>query len=248
MLNQDRVIIFILLVCLLYGCSQTSQNNLHSKEESYKEKTIGVLGTERDYLDLHFTMTDSLTNWYSNNLLPDTANDQSTHFKQVIARYMIDSIYVVNSQKNKLMGTIYQIQDGDVEIWSDEMREFFGAKIDGKWYFWMGASTPIIRTGLKGHDLTKPLPYSYLHKMGVGSLGGYLDKDGNIRDEWFEAKFKSGHYSFSQRYMYKHILDGQRIDNEKEYWEYIWEKKGTMLWKRKAYQDSITKMKQENIQ
>jgi hypothetical protein len=102
---------------------------------------------------------------------------------------------------------------------------------------------PVPREIFKGHDPRKPLSYAQLHSQALDFMSGYIDVYGNIRDEWFEAKFKGdGWVQFKERYKYEHILDGNIINNETEYWNYIWKKKGQMLWRRKAYQDSITSL------
>ncbi len=188
-------------------------------------------------------MSDTVLSWYSDNLLPDSVKDESTEYKLLIASYKIDSLYVINSKRDKIIGTIYQTANSKAKIWSDQMEEFFGAKIDGKWYFWTGGSTPIVRENFKGQNPRKPLSYSQLHENALGSVAGYLKPDGTINDKWFEAKFRAGYGRFEDRYEYEWILDGNRIDNEKDYWKYIWKRKGLGLWLNQAYQDSITKIK-----
>ncbi|AEA42338.1 hypothetical protein [Fluviicola taffensis] len=239
MSKRGRKNLFLCFLLLLGGCvGGNDSKKVLLGEIDLRKKSISVLGTENDYEVLYATMSDTLSNWYLNNLLADTTKDESTQFKLSISKYIIDSLYAVNSKGNKLIGAIYQSQHSEAKIWSDEMREFFGAKINNKWYFWMGGSTPVAR-----HDQKKEISYKELHSSGIGSINGYLDQNGNIRDEWFDAKFKSGRFPYEMRYKYKWILDSKRIDNEKDYWEYSYWKSGVKLWADKAYKDSAALIK-----
>ena len=84
--------------------------------------------------------------------------------------------------------------------------------------------------------------YQQLHKVSIGSLSGYLDKKGNIRDSWFDSKFKSlGWGTFEDRYRYKWLLDGLKIDTENDFWEYSWKRKGLGHWIVKFAEDSVQK-------
>lgn len=246
MYAKDRFgIILLIFLASCNGISNSERSVLTEKD--YLNKTTQTLGSKENYLKLYDQMSDTISSWYSNNLLPDTSKDESTEFKLLISKYKVDSLYVINSAKDKILGTILHTGISEAKIWSDEILEFFGAKINGKWYFWTAGATPIVRESFKGHDPRKPLSYVQMHEGSLGSVGGYLKPNGAINDAWFEAKFRGGYTRFEDRYEYKSTLDGHRIDNEKDYWNYLWKKKGQMLWIRKAYQDSVAKIQRKNV-
>lgn len=227
------------LILLIGSCTlrQSKENISTDFSKNIKKKSIEMFGNEKEYNSLYSQMSDSLESWMLNDLY---------EIEQFNYNYKIDSVYAINVSKTKLIGIELHFLGNQKTGFSDGIQEFYGAKIDGKWYFWTGGYTPVLRDGIKRHDPKKPLSYEQLHESAIGSLGGYLDANGNVRDEWFEAKFRGdGWTPFKDRYKYDYILDGKRIDNEKEYWDYIWKKKGQMLWRRKAYQDSIAKVKNE---
>lgn len=224
---------FLIAFFLLSSCSQ--QHNKNASELLYNKihaKSVEILGVD-GYNNLHAQMSDSLKMWMKADLRGFT----SLKYKE-----FIDSLYCINSAQDKIIGIQLGFNGFQEKTQTDGFEEFYGAKIKGKWYFWTGGYTPVERKGLKGHDPRNPLSYKQVHRVAVSSLGGYLDANGNIRDEWFEARFSGdGWCSFKDRYIYKSILDGQKIDNEKDFWNYIWKKKGLGLWIRKISNDSITK-------
>ncbi len=243
MSRKDKLIFALLIV--LTSCTEgyNSSESAIFVETDYWSKSVETVGSKKEYLNLYNQMSDTVSSWYFNNLLPDTSKDESTQYKLLISTYKVDSLFVVNSKKDKIIGTILHTGTSKAKIWSDEIREFFGAKINGKWYFWMQASTPVVRESFKGHNLTKPLSYEQLHPNAFGTVSGYLNSNGTINDKWFEAKFKDGRSTFKDRYEYVWILDGNRIDNEEDYWNYSYRKSGTKLWADKRFHDSIATVK-----
>src|SRR5690606_35758371 len=121
-----------------------------------------------------------------------------------------------------------------------------GEKINEQWYFWRGGYIVIPREIYSGHDPTQPLSYSQLHEQALKEVfGGYLTKDGQINEEWFEFHFeKDGWSSFEDRYKYKWILNGERIDDYDEWYKYIRKKKGLGKWIGKMTRDSISRVNQ----
>ena len=230
MLKKGRYFIFILL--FITSCTNRVKNEDEiNLEVLIKNKSEEILG-EKGYTILYEAMADTLKKWMGNDLYK--VNEYGYEYK-------IDSLYCINTDKNKIIGNQIHFNGFQEKNYADGIQEFYGVKINENWYFWVGGYTPLIREGVKGHDKRYPLSYQQLHKVAVSTLSGYLDEKGNIRDSWFEAKFKNGYYSFKDRYKYKSIVNGEKIDIEEKYWEYIWRKKGTQLWISKFSNDSISK-------
>lgn len=228
--KADLIVVFVSLILSISSCSnepKTGEKQLDTMKISMS--TIG----ENEYWRIYNSIVDSLKSWDKNEL-------GNFNFATYGKKMVIDSVLCFNSKKDKLISNLLNFNTKNTI--SDGINEFYGAKIDDKWYFWTGGYTPVSRD-FKGHNKRKPLSYKQLHSM-VG-YGSYLDQNGNIRDEWFEGRFKSsGWYSYKDRYMYKSILDGLRIDTEKEYWEYAWKRNGLGLCIAKVHKDSIAQREQ----
>jgi hypothetical protein len=236
MLKSDNLYIIFLFI-IATSCVENTTNKLEKKNDFLiKEKSIEIL-SKKGYERLLEKMNDTLIKWMENDLY--SVNKYGYVYK-------IDSLFCINSTKDKIIGVQLHFLRYDEEIFSDGIQEFFGAKIKNKWYFWTGGYTPVLRKNFKGHDKKYPLSYEQLHGATIGSLKGYLDKNGNIRDRWFDSKFKSsGWGTFVGRYRYKFILDGLRIDDEKAFWEYSWKRKGLGMWIVKYAEDSVKKRELE---
>lgn len=234
MLKTDKKklgLIFMLLLGLLHSC--INQPKTEEKQYDVLEISVSTIG-EKEYWRIYNSIVDSLKSWDENKL-------GNFDFSEYGKKMVIDSVLCFNSTKDKLISTLLNFNTKNTV--SDGIDEFYGAKIEGKWYFWTGGYTPVIRDS-PGHDPNKSLSYKQLHSM-VG-YGGYLDQNGAIRDEWFEGRFKgSGWGYFKDRYMYKSTLDGNRIDIEVDFWEYKWKRKGLGLWIAKSTKDSIAR--RENV-
>lgn len=241
MLNKDRmkkILYFILLVVVLMSCDSKEDNDL---EIAYGSKIESMFGKHFKQ-HLYQCASDTLISWVNNNFLIDSAISNSG--KPFICNYRLDSTICLNSFGNKLIGTMHLFYFSEDDKIDDGIQEFYGAKIDGNWYFWLGGYMPIMRESFKNHDPSKPLSYAQLHKAAMENfLGGYLTKNGEINEAWFDGYFKGpGWGTFKDRYRYKSILDGQHIDNEKAYWNYLWKKAGLMNWIRKFSNDSIKRV------
>ena len=229
--NKGKVL--LILVCIMTSCNINIQNN-EKIETRFTKISQQVVGIE-DYNQLYSSIADSIKNWSKHDL-------GNYNFDRTGKRIIIDSILCINSKGNKLIGTLLNFNFKNKN--SDGITEFYGAKIKNKWYFWSGGYMPIIREYYKNHDPTKPLSYQQLHKAAMENfLGGYLTKSGEINDAWFESKFKSGRYTFDERYEYEWILDGKKIDNQDDYWNYSYRKSGIKLWADKNHKDSVNRIK-----
>lgn len=234
MLSKGKISSFVLVSILLFGCiSSPKEQPILEKEKQYNKTVNQIMGSSIERENLYHKISDTLKSWLDADLYGINKLGYSL---------LIDSIFCVNSEGNKLIGA--QLRSHGVgKFSSDGIEEFFGAKVNNKWYFWTGGYQPVIRRAYKNHDIKKPLSYKQLHQEAMRSfLGGYLTKEGKINDDWFEFKFREGRSYFKDRYEYKWLLDGQRIDNEKDYYEYLWKKKGLSLWIAKFARDSVDKL------
>jgi hypothetical protein len=222
MLNRGKKIIYTLLLVIvcLYGCLQ-KKRSLEEKENLFREKAISIIGNKKDYSQLYNQMIDTLENWLSHKLIVDTVYDDFTN-EQIIWKYELDSFFCINTLKKRIIGALYQKGESKKKISMDDIHFFYGEKIDGKWYFWTGATIGIYRKIYPNHDQTKPLTYAQLHEQAIKEVfGGYLDKNGEINDEWFVFHFEGpGWGKFEEQGPEKDwYLKGRRFKTRKEYFE-----------------------------
>ncbi len=226
--NSNLLIVFTSLILSICSCS--NEPKTHDEQFDLMKINLNNIG-KKEYWRIYNSIVDSIKSWDENDF-------GNFSFSKYGKKMVIDSILCFNSKKDKLISNLLNFNTKNTV--SDGINEFYGAKIDGQWYFWTGGYTPVLRD-VSGHTTRKPLSYKQLHsKVGYSCV----DSDGNFRDECFEGRFKSGRSAFKDRYQYKYILDGLRIDTEKEYWEYSWKKSGLGLQIAKVYKDSISQREQ----
>jgi hypothetical protein len=237
MLKKGEKLIITFSLLLLCACNDGKAND----KVDLREKIVTNLGSNEEYLKIYNTMSDSLNAWIYGNVLSDSIKDEQNNFSLITSVYKIDSTFVINSTKDKIASSLFLTSKHGKTKYSHSIQEFYGAKVNNKWFFWTGGYTPIFKSSDEC-CMKRPLSYSQFHsKVGYGCL----DANGTIRDEWFEAKFKGpGYGNYKDRYMYKSTLDGNRIDSEKEYYEYLWKRNGLGFWITKAFKDSIVQREQ----
>lgn len=233
MSNNVRKISIFLLLSILFGCNHPSKkrSGLSFLQESQKK-----IGTE-EYNNIYKQTTDSLINWLKYDLY---------NINKYGYIYKIDSLLCFNTSGTRFIGAELHFLGNQNSKFSDGIHYFYGEKIDGNWYFWRGGYIVIPREIYPKHDPTQPLSYSQLHEQALKEVfGGYLTKDGQINEEWFAHHFeKGGRFSFEDRYKYKWILDGERIDNYDEWYKYTRKRTGLGLWIGKMTRDSINRVNQ----
>jgi len=76
---------------------------------------------------------------------------------------------------------------------SDGIELFLGEQINNQWWFFKGGWYFIVpRQGFKDHDIHTPLSYQQLHQIALKEVyAGYLNRNGEINENWFTSKFES---------------------------------------------------------
>src|SRR5690554_2036663 len=182
MLGKDKICVLIFLGLLL-GCNNNLKEN---QEKKYKDVAINLMGFD-NYNEFYEKVSDTLKSWYLNDLLGDTIFKENSKKIDYIVTYKIDSTICINSSMDKYIGVVLKFNDGFIkDTYLESIKEFFGAKINGEWYFWTGGEMAVSRKLFENHPPTKPLSYAQLHEQAMNNfLGGYLTKDGEINDKWF---------------------------------------------------------------
>ena len=81
-----------------------------------------------------------------------------------------------NNKKNRVVSCI--LYGGCPKDQSDEIKTYYGAKFNNKWYFFGGASCTLLRKSYQS-DESKPLSFDKLHEIAMKEVySGYLIKKG----------------------------------------------------------------------
>lgn len=238
MLHLDKILIAFSIFGILFSCNISHDNQVESTNNDVLaiKKSKQIVG-EDNYFKIYKVAEDSLNNWILHELLFDK--------KLNVPNYKIDSVICFDSKGNRLIGALHQTLNK--KAWSDQINVFLGEKIDDKWYFFTTDGISIPRSMFKNHDLKKPLTYAQMHSEALNNIfGNYGSLTYQEIELWFDGKFEGVDWGrFENRYQNDWILNGNKIDNEADFYKYIHKQKALKIWAQKAYRDSIAKLKIE---
>jgi hypothetical protein len=169
MLHLDKLkFYFLIIIFSIYSCDY--KRNERAKKEKLIYSTSLRIITKKEYNNVLNKAEDSLNFWIKNKF----------HFLDEYCK--IDSLICFNKNKNRCVMAFLHGAPGGI---SDEIRNFYGAKFNNKWYFFQGASYMIMRKTYRS-DESIPLSFEKLHEIALDEVySGYLikkDKDffGNL--------------------------------------------------------------------
>jgi hypothetical protein len=161
MLHQDKLKFYFLIIIIssIYSCDY-KRNKIVEKEKLYYNSSINII-TKKVYDDVFYKTKDSLKVWAKNDL-PFYDN-----------YCKIDSLICFNKSKDRCVTAFLHASPGGI---CDEIRNFYGAKFNHKWYFFDGASYMIMRKAYQS-DESIPLSFGKLHEIALDEVySGYLMK------------------------------------------------------------------------
>lgn len=161
MLNLDKLKFYFLIIIIssIYSCDY-KRNEIVEKEKLYYNTSINII-TKKEYDDVFYKAKDSLKVWAKNDL-PFYDN-----------YCKIDSLICFNKSKDRCVTAFLHTSPGGI---SNEIRSFYGAKFNHKWYFFDGASYMIMRKAYQS-DESIPLSFEKLHEIALDEVySGYLIK------------------------------------------------------------------------
>jgi hypothetical protein len=129
MLKKDKFSVLLLVFLLLISCKDSE------REFSYTDK---IYSTEK-YKKIHLAAIDSINKW-----IIDSLSVTGLEFNN---KWKLDNRLFFNSDSTRLFTVILDVDTIYKNSPSDNIRDFGGAKIGGKWYFFfMGVSEPVDRS------------------------------------------------------------------------------------------------------
>ncbi|MEY3501525.1 MAG: hypothetical protein RL308_3198 [Bacteroidota bacterium] len=180
MLQKDKWIILVAIIFL--SCSE---NNKMENELKFRDKYIS--SNFNSYKDLYGISTDSINKWMDSSL-------SIVQYEVVNRCFKLDSIYIFNKDKSRFY-TTYNTKDFEnKDAVFDYIKDFGGAKINGKWYFFfMGVSSPVRREDWQD-SVYAPLTFDELSYVAYEShfknlvkniQEGYPEKNEKYFDDMF---------------------------------------------------------------
>lgn len=170
----DHGIKNILLFVILFGCSGNTKKN-------YLEKSKETIGSS-EYFNVIKSAEDSLKNWISNKL-------GYYSYLGVSKNYKLDTLVCFNNKKDKLVSCLLK-QQLLKEGTQDDINNFYGVKINNKWFFFSG-ETVVLPREMYQKDTHTPLSFEKMHEIALKEVyNGYLTEDGEINEAWFDNIFK----------------------------------------------------------
>jgi hypothetical protein len=166
----------LLLVITVVSCNRYKEYNVREIQEIRKrsmDKSLSILGRD-EYWDIYNKINDSINVWKINNL-------GLYKYYDVSKEYLADSILCVNESGNKLITSILlkQLLKEGVQ---DDVKYFYGVKIQGQWYFF-GGPTLVLPREYYQEDIHQPLSFEKLKQIATWNIyRSYLKR--NAQGEW----------------------------------------------------------------
>ena len=157
-LSLDKFLILLLTVVILISCNKKS-------DFKNDERSEYILNYFKRYSKIHRAIKDSIENWKSDSMYVAEA--------YIFYPYQVDSLIIFNKDSTRLTTVITCSSESIKNSDSESMREFGGAKIKGKWYFFFMATMVVPRKNYQD-KIYEPLSFQKLswiaHKHILGRL------------------------------------------------------------------------------
>ena len=183
MLKRDKINIAILLLLGSFSAcidSSTKQKPLVDVWSEYKKNKFNK------YQSIYNNANDSINKWKNDSL-------------QVVLRlfyhnWILDSTLCFNSDSNRFFSSTLTQIEGFKNATSDDINEFGGAKIDGRWYFFFLSGSLVVPREHYQEDMYSPLSFEKLSEVAHKEImQGALkkNKEGSYipNDDFFKQKF-----------------------------------------------------------
>ncbi|MBY0244734.1 MAG: hypothetical protein K2Q03_04695 [Sphingobacteriaceae bacterium] len=170
----------LLLMTNWYACSD-KKKDLLEKRKLYTKVATQIAGKE---------MYDSIYK-VANDTIKKSIKNRLSDYKYYISHdWYLDSLICFNKKMNRC---VMALSSKSSIFTTDGMVEFYGAKINNKWYFFKGGNFVLPREYYQ-EDVSLPLSTEILHEIAIENIfGGYLkqNKKGvwEVNEKWFQYYF-----------------------------------------------------------
>ncbi|SHG00074.1 hypothetical protein SAMN05444396_103350 [Flavobacterium segetis] len=174
MLKQGIKIVVLCIILFLSSCKDKVLNKEEQKQFDLKRMQIAnkkralyfnfskTLVGEKEYYEVYNNARDTVVNWTTNKL---------KYTGQFANSLILDSLVCFNAKKDRCymaLGSSYGTDAGD------NIQDFYGVKIKGKWYFFQGSTTYLPRDYYQD-DMHIPLSLDLMKQIAIEEIfSGYL--------------------------------------------------------------------------
>lgn len=217
MLNHVTKYVSLILFVLFVACNQREKE---SKERNQKilELSRSIIG-KQEYDSIYQQTLDSLNTW---------CLEQLSRYRSVWSfNYRLDSVLCFNTEKDRMVTAIL-VQCDRLTCEMDDVHYFYGAKIKGQWYFFMGGGAMAILRENYQSDIRIPVSFEKLHELAMEEmLRGYMKKNKagiwQINEAFFTHHFEGVNWGdFNKQTHEDTVARGKRFTNKREYFESIY--------------------------
>ena len=174
--------LIIVYVLVMLGCDRPHNNFIIHNDQL----SLYIQSSFSSYQTIYTAANDSINKWINDSL-------QIVGF-EFMNSYQLDSAMCFNKNKTRFFSAIL---DRDVTFKnsnSDQIREFGGAKIDGRWYFFFLSGSLVVPREHYQEDMYSPLSFEKLSEVAhkeimQGALKKNKDGSYSPNDEFFEYWF-----------------------------------------------------------
>ena len=164
-----KLLVFILSLSFV---SCYSDPNLKSKIRDYQIlKEDYIASNFSDYQHIRSKVTTELTGFVA---------DSISHYSSLLLypSWQVDSLLIFNSDSTRFYTRLYNNSERVKNRTSDYFYDFGGAKIDGRWYFFMMGTFTVVPRDHYHHDPYEPLTFEELSYIAWRrSIPGLIYRD-----------------------------------------------------------------------
>lgn len=171
-------IIYFLIFFIITSCN--NEKDIKEKRKMIFEKSLSIIG-QQEYDKVYNQAYDSIRTWVKNDL-----SDYCAFYH---SEWELDSLICFNIKKDKcIMSLLEACTSNGCTI--DELKYFYGVKVDGDWFFFRGPSYTLLRERYQ-RDIHKPIPFDKMKDLAIKYIYvGYLKKNENhewvVNDRFFQ--------------------------------------------------------------
>jgi hypothetical protein len=174
MYQKDKFLYFILIFFVIFNsCTkkEIKETFVYSRKEYLNPKFNG-------YSYIYNLITDSVASWKKDSL----SKVGSIFYND----YNIDSIFLFNKDSSMLLTTVNIVDRQHKNATLDYIYDLYGRKINGKWYFFFGASTVLPREFYQD-SVYSPLSFEELSYLAYKERFEYfVDNKKPLPEDFFD--------------------------------------------------------------
>ena len=174
--NKIGYLSILILLLLFASCNKFKKfdakeiETIRFNSQNYSQSIIG----DHNYWQLYSQMNDTIRSWVNHGI-------GNYVYWDTLINYQIDSVFCINNAKDKIIASVMLPYIGEGGN-SDDIIYFYGVKIYGQWYFFIGPAMVLPRERYQ-QDIHSPLSFDKLKQIATWHIYRHYLKP-NQQGEW----------------------------------------------------------------